>query len=38
MKEVLGLDLGTTTLGIASIDSLGFISGIENFTFPVGYY
>ena len=38
MDKVLGLDLGTTTLGIAMIDSLGFIFGVENYRFPVGYY
>lgn len=34
MKRVLGLDLGTKTLGIAISDSLGIAAhGYENFTF-----
>ena len=34
MKKVLGLDLGTNTLGIAQSDSLGFVHGVETFHFP----
>ena len=38
MKKVLGLDLGTTTLGIA-LSRTGIIaSGYENFRFPEGQY
>lgn len=37
-KKAIGLDLGTTTLGIAYSDSLGFIHGIETFRFPPGQY
>ena len=36
--KVLGLDLGTTTLGIAMLSENGYIHGIENFRFSVGYY
>ena len=34
MIKAIGLDLGTTTLGIAVSDSLGFVHGVETFTFP----
>lgn len=37
-KKVLGLDLGTTTLGVAYSDSLGFVHGIETFHFPKNQY
>ena len=38
MKKVLGLDLGTTTLGIA-LSRTGIIaSGYKNFRFPEGQY
>ncbi|MCR5332898.1 MAG: Holliday junction resolvase RuvX [Bacilli bacterium] len=39
MKKILGLDLGTKTLGIALSDSLGIAAhGYENFTFEFGNY
>lgn len=39
MKKILGLDLGTKTLGIAISDSLGIAAhGYENFTFEKGNY
>lgn len=38
MNKVLGLDLGTTTLGIANSDVLGFVHGIETFRFPKNQY
>lgn len=39
MKKILGLDLGTKTLGIAISDSLGIAAhGYENFTFEFGNY
>jgi len=39
MSKILGLDLGTTTLGIASTDSLGIAAhGIETFRFEVGNF
>lgn len=34
MDKVIGLDLGTTTLGIAYSDYLGFVHGLETFRFP----
>jgi putative Holliday junction resolvase len=38
MNQVLGLDLGTTTLGIAYSDALGFVHGIETFRFDRNQY
>ena len=38
LDKVLGLDLGTTTLGIAYSDSFGFVHGIETFRFPKNQY
>ena len=38
MDKYIGLDLGTTTLGIAYSDSLGFVHGIETFRFPKDAY
>ena len=38
MERILGLDLGTKTLGIAMSDSLGIVHGIENYNFPDYYY
>ncbi len=38
MEKVLGLDLGTRTLGIAVSDALGIPHGRENFRFPEGAY
>ncbi len=39
MKKILGLDLGTKTLGIAISDSLGIAAhGYENFVFEFGNY
>ena len=37
-KKVIGLDLGTTTLGIAYSDVLGFVHGLETFRFPKNQY
>ena len=34
----LGLDLGTTTLGIAISDDLNIVHGLENFEFEKGNY
>ena len=34
----IGLDLGTTTLGVASSDVLGFVHGVETFRFPKEAY
>ena len=38
MNKVIGLDLGTKTLGIAKSDALGFVHGIETFRFPLNQY
>ena len=38
MKQILGLDLGTTTLGIATNDYLGFVHGVETFRFDRNQY
>lgn len=38
LDKVLGLDLGTTTLGIAYSDSFGFVHGIETFRFDRNQY
>ena len=38
LNQVIGLDLGTTTLGIAYSDSFGFVHGIETFRFPKNQY
>lgn len=38
MKKYIGLDLGTTTLGIAVNDSLGIVHGKENYRFEKGNY
>lgn len=39
MKKILGLDLGSKTLGIAISDSLGIAAhGYENFSFEFGNY
>ena len=39
MKQILGLDLGTTTLGIAKNDSLGIAAhGVETFRFEKGNF
>ena len=38
MDKYIGLDLGTTTLGIATSDSLGFVHGVETFRFPKEAY
>lgn len=38
MEKYLGLDLGTTTLGVASSDFLGFVHGVETFRFPKEAY
>ena len=38
MNKVIGLDLGTRTLGIAKSDALGFVHGVETFRFPPNQY
>ena len=38
MEKFIGLDLGTTTLGIATSDTLGFVHGLETFRFPAEAY
>ena len=38
MEKYIGLDLGTTTLGVASSDVLGFVHGVETFRFPKEAY
>lgn len=38
MKNILGLDLGTTTMGVAISRSGVLVSGYENFTFNNGRY
>jgi len=39
MRKVLGLDLGTTTIGIAMTDSLGIAAhGVETFRFEPGNF
>ena len=38
MNKVIGLDLGTKTLGIAKSDVLGFVHGVETFRFPANQY
>ncbi len=38
MEKYIGLDLGTTTLGIVYSDSLGIIHNYENFVFEKGNY
>ena len=38
MDKYIGLDLGTTTLGVATSDSLGFVHGLETFRFPKDAY
>lgn len=38
MDKVIGLDLGTVTLGIAISDTLGFVHGVETFRFIKGQY
>lgn len=38
MEKFIGLDLGTTSLGIAYSDSLGIIHNYENFNFEKGNY
>ena len=37
-NKVIGLDLGTTTLGIAQSDFLGFVHGVETFHFDKNQY
>ena len=38
MEKYIGLDLGTTTLGVATSDTLGFVHGVETFRFPKDAY
>lgn len=38
MEKVLGLDLGTKTLGIAMSDTIGIVHGIETFRFQEKAY
>ena len=38
MEKYIALDLGTTTLGIAKSDYLGFVHGVETFRFDRNQY
>lgn len=38
LDKIIGLDLGTTTLGIAYSDPFGFVHGIETFRFDKNQY
>ena len=38
LNKIIGLDLGTTTCGIAYSDSFGFVHGIETFRFDRNQY
>lgn len=38
MEKYIGLDLGTTTLGIVYSDSLGIVHNYENYSFERGNY
>ena len=38
MEKAIGLDLGTTTLGIATSDILGFVHGLETLHFDRNQY
>lgn len=38
MDKYIGLDLGTTTVGIATSDSLGFVHGLETLRFTPDSY
>ena len=38
MEKYIGLDLGTTTLGVATSDVLGFVHGVETFRFSKDAY
>lgn len=38
MDKYIGLDLGTTTIGIAISDILGFVHGLETFKFQAEAY
>lgn len=38
MEKYIGLDLGTTTLGVATSDVLGFVHGVETFRFSKEAY
>ena len=38
MEKYIGLDLGTTTIGIAYSDTLGFVHGLETFRFKPDAY
>ena len=38
MEKYIGLDLGTTTLGVATSDVLGFVHGVETFRFARDAY
>ncbi len=38
MEKYIGLDLGTTTLGVATSDAIGFVHGLETFRFPKDAY
>ena len=38
MEKAIGLDLGTTTLGIATSDVLGFVHGLETLRFDRNQY
>ena len=38
MPKYLGLDLGSTTMGVAQSDILGFVHGVETFRFEAGSF
>ena len=38
MSKYIGLDLGTTTIGVAYSDALGFVHGLETFRFEPNAY
>ena len=38
MPKYLGLDLGSTTIGVAQSDILGFVHGVETFRFEAGAF
>lgn len=38
MDKYIGLDLGTTTLGVAKSDSLGFVHGVDTIRFDKNQY
>ena len=38
MEKYIGLDLGTTTIGVATSDVLGFVHGLETFKFEANAF